>query len=261
MGKKILVIDDDINLARSIQTFLECNGYKVKYISDGIAGLDVIRKEKPDLILTDLLLPRLHGFDFCKIVKDDARLKNIPLIVMTAVYRNSIHKLEARNMGVDEYLEKPLNFNHLLNKIEQLLDIPNPGLSRLDSAQQQEADDTLEKQFEAIQKDFASGLFEKISELENAWSSVENRKDTVTQLARFRRVAHNLAGSGPNFGFKELSENARQLELLADMIIAEGEHTVEERKDQINMLLDNMRHDPLIATEIEVAGKTYDLPY
>jgi chemotaxis protein histidine kinase CheA len=77
-------------------------------------------------------------------------------------------------------------------------------------------------------------------------------------LAKLRRLVHSLVGSGTTFGFKEISDDARELELTLDMIIAEGEHTIDERTDKVTLLLDNMRHHPMVSTELELlrqAGK------
>lgn len=256
MAKKILVIEDEDNLGQSIKTFLEQYDYQVSCISDGISGLEAVRGEKPDLILTDLLLPRLHGFDICRTVKGDNQLREIPLIVMTAVYKNAIHKLEAKRMGVEDFIEKPLNFSELLKKVERLLGpatLPEEDIITSEPTQKKKSmDDVIQKQFQDLQQDYASRLPQKIMELEKIWESIQRREDTAKQLAKFRRMAHSLTGSGTTFGFKELTETARQLELLLDMIIAEGEATIEERKDKINGLLDNMKHHPLVATELEI---------
>ena len=72
MPKKILVIEDEENLGKLIQAFLTKNGYDVSCLYKGIQGVEDIRKEKPDLIITDLLLPGLHGFDICKSIKQDS---------------------------------------------------------------------------------------------------------------------------------------------------------------------------------------------
>jgi DNA-binding response OmpR family regulator len=256
MAKKILVIEDEDNLGRSIKTFLEQYDYRVSCISDGITGLEAVRDEKPDLILTDLLLPRLHGFDICKTVKSDGQLREIPLIVMTAVYKNAIHKLEAKRMGVEDFIEKPLNFSELLKKVVRLLgpaaqpeeEIITPA----PTPDKKSVDDVIQEQFQDLQQDYAARLPQKVMELEKIWEAIQDREDTAKQLARFRRMVHSLTGSGTTFGFKELSETARQLELLLDMIIAEGEATIEARKDKIDALLDNMRHHPLVATELEI---------
>ena len=264
MAKKILVIEDEDNVGRSIKTFLEQYDYRVNCICDGISSLEPIREAKPDLILTDLLLPRLHGFDICEKVKNDSRLRAIPVIVMTAVYKNAIHKLEAKRIGVEDFIEKPLNFSELLKKVERLLGpatvpedeitdtITIPEAVAAAAAKKNRGQDIIQEQFQDLQLDYASRLPQKIEELEKIWESIQQREDTAGQLAKFRRIVHSLTGSGATFGFKELTEDARKLEILVDKIIAEGESTIDRRKDKIDELLDNMRHHPLVATEMEI---------
>jgi DNA-binding response OmpR family regulator len=273
MAKKILVIEDEDNLGRSIKTFLEQYNFKVTCISDGITGLESIRAMTPDLIITDLLLPRLHGFDICRTVKDDIHLKDIPLIIMTAVYKNAIHKLEARKLGVEDFIEKPVNFSDLLEKIEHYLgpaehesppttvpeeELTDSPIQLNNEATVKSREDVIQEQFKVLRKDYASRLPQKISELEKVWAAVLGNNEPGKQLARLRRMVHSLTGSGATFGFKELSDEARKLELLLDMIIAEGDSTIEIRKDKINSLIDNMRHHPYVSTEIELMRQMGD---
>ncbi len=282
MAKKILVIEDEENLAQLIQAFLSKNGYQVTYISDGINSLDDIRKEGPDLILTDLLLPRIHGFDICRTVKSDRELKDIPLIIMTAVYKNAIHKLEARKLGIKDFVEKPLNLDELLEKIQHFL---GPGqtetittppplinrksepLPRTPHPENQTNAKTatkpsekvpivkeaeMKEQMQLLQENYAGKLPNRILEMEKLWESIVQKHNSAILLTKLRREVHTLTGSGATFGFKEISDIARDLELQLDMIIAEGETTIDSRKDKIYKLLDNMRHHPIVSTEIEI---------
>jgi CheY-like chemotaxis protein len=252
MQKRILVIEDEESLAQGIKSFLSRHGYQVVIISEGVSGLEDIRKERPDLILTDLLLPRIHGFDICRSVKSDSELKDVPLVIMTAVYKNAIHKLEAKRLGVRNFVEKPFNFDDLLKTIERIFgsDIDIPETIETESENKKEA--VMQEEFEGIQKKFADNLPGKILQMEEVWENVLMNKDTTKQLAKLRRLVHSLTGSGTTFGFKEISEQARELELTVDMIIAEGENTIGQRKDKISQLLDNLRHHPMISTELEI---------
>lgn len=280
MPKKILVIEDEENLAKLIQAFLSKNGYLVTYISDGISSIEDIRKQSPDLILTDLLLPRIHGFDICRSVKSDSQLKNTPLIIMTAVYKNAIHKLEARKLGIKDFVEKPLNLDELLEKIQHFLgpgEVPSLSVSKPAPQVKQESsvritpphspmspvDSPTEKlpnlkevemrqHMQALQENYASKLPVRIIQMEKMWENILHRQNTGEFLTKLRREVHSLIGSGATFGFKEISEIASELELLLDMIISEGEETIESRKDKIYELLDNMRHHPIVSTELEI---------
>jgi HPt (histidine-containing phosphotransfer) domain-containing protein len=108
------------------------------------------------------------------------------------------------------------------------------------------------QQLKEMQQDYASRLPEKIIELEQIWERIQRRGDTSKDLALLRRKVHSLSGSGTTFGFKQISEYARQMELLVDMIIVEGNKTIAQRKSKINELLDNMRHHPMVSAEFEL---------
>lgn len=276
MPKDVLVIEDEDNLGKSIKTFLEQYGFQVTCINDGVDGMEEIQNKPPDLILTDLLLPRLHGFDIVRKVKLDDRLKDIPMMVMTAVYKDSIHKLEAKRLGVKNFIEKPLNFSELLKMVEAILGaaepaappprstapppppVEEPDFESPDTApvSQEERDarreEAIKHQFKELQREYASRLPQKILDLEKMWREVLEDHDATIQLAKFRRMVHSIAGSGETFGFKDITDIARQLEVQLDMIIVEGADTVSQHQDTIDRLLDDMRHDPLISTELEM---------
>ncbi len=261
MAKKIVIIEDEEQLGRLIQSYLEQHHYRAIHVRDGVSGLKIIREEVPDLILMDLLLPRMHGFDICQSVKKDPRLQHIPLIVMTAVYRTAMDKIQARRMGVDEFVEKPLDFGELLKKIQRLtgtepepVSIPIPESlpeSELDSetGSPKEGVDIIGSQMKEIQQDYAVQLPDKIEEMEKLWTIIQKSKDNSRRLAQFCNLAHKLTGSGTTFGFEEISKAAKQLELFLDMIIMEGEETMEKRKEDIENLLDKMRLHPIVTTE------------
>lgn len=120
MSKKIVVIDDEPNITKLIQVFLERKGYEIFLAHDGIGGYELVEEKKPDLVITDLLLPRLHGFEVCKKIKENAKLAHIPVILMTAIYKKTRYKLEGRGYGADDFIEKPFELPVLLSKIEKL---------------------------------------------------------------------------------------------------------------------------------------------
>ncbi len=244
MIKKVVIIEDEDNLGKLIKSHLEQHNYHATHIRDGENGLKAIREKSPDLVLMDLLLPRLHGFDILRIVNEDTQLKEIPLIVMTGVYTNAIHKVEAKRLGVKEFVEKPLNFDELLEKIARLTGTV-PSLHP-------EKSDVMEEQLQNLQRNYADQLPDKIEALEKIWSTIQISNNKLKQLAEFRRMNHQLIGSGTTFGFKEITQYACQLELVLDIVITEGEETVETRKDEIEALLDHMRHHPIVAAGKEL---------
>lgn len=115
---KILVIEDDARVAELLQTGLEENGFEVDTASDGIPGLRLFFQNKYDLIISDILLPKMDGLQFCKEVR--AVDQNIPILMLTALGKTD-DKLEGFDAGADDYLTKPFDFRELLARIAVLL--------------------------------------------------------------------------------------------------------------------------------------------
>ncbi len=122
MGNKIVIIDDDQVIQDSLQEFFTEAGYSVHLAGDGISGFDLIIKEKPDIILTDILLPRLHGIAVCEKIRADDELRFIPIILMTGVYKDVNLRMYVYKGLADDFIEKPFLEADLLRKIENLLE-------------------------------------------------------------------------------------------------------------------------------------------
>ena len=114
--KKILFIDDNTNLLEEILEALNFEGYDVFGASDGFDGIEIAKKKKPDLILCDILMPEIDGFEVYKQLKEDASTSLIPFIFLTALAeQNEIRK--GMELGVDDYIIKPILLKDLLNAI------------------------------------------------------------------------------------------------------------------------------------------------
>ena len=120
MAKKVLVIDDEPNIVKVVATRLKANNYEVITAFDGQEGLEVARREKPDLIILDLMLPKMDGYKVCGLLKSDARFAKIPIIMFTARAQEEDIKL-GEEVGADAYITKPFNAQTLLSKIRELL--------------------------------------------------------------------------------------------------------------------------------------------
>ncbi len=120
MQKNILVIDDDQELVKMLKIRLEANGYDVYSSFDGNDGLDKARKLKPDLIILDLMLPKLNGYQVCRMLKFDEQFRKIPIIIFSARDRDVDKELGGK-VGADAYVTKPFDDEILLEKIHQLL--------------------------------------------------------------------------------------------------------------------------------------------
>jgi DNA-binding response OmpR family regulator len=118
--KRILIVDDEEDILIVLKFRLEANNYEVLTASDGQEGLNKARTEKPDLIILDLMLPKLDGYKVCRMLKFDESYKVIPIIMFTARVQQKDEEL-GKEMGADAYVTKPFEPEILLEKIRQLL--------------------------------------------------------------------------------------------------------------------------------------------
>jgi len=117
---KILIIEDVPEIALALQIRLEKAGYVVITASDGEEGLRKTREEKPDLIILDLMLPKMDGYRVCRLIKFDKELEHIPVVILT-VRDQERDKTLGREVGADAYIVKPYDFQELLTTIKKLL--------------------------------------------------------------------------------------------------------------------------------------------
>ena len=119
-GKKILVVDDEVDLVETIRFPLEMEGFNVLVSYNGEDALNQARKENPDLILLDLMLPKLDGYKVCRLLKFDERFKHIPILMLTAKTQEK-DKLLGKETGADEYITKPFDIDELMKKVKVYL--------------------------------------------------------------------------------------------------------------------------------------------
>ena len=119
MPAKIMVVDDEMHLARILQFTLEHEGYDVVTAFDGKEALDTLEKEVPDLVILDLMLPIVDGYKICNIIKTGDRFRDIPVIILSA--RDFGREELDEPLNADLLMEKPFNTEHLLNEISRLL--------------------------------------------------------------------------------------------------------------------------------------------
>jgi two-component system alkaline phosphatase synthesis response regulator PhoP len=119
-SKKILVVDDEVDLVKTIQFSLEAEGYKVLVSYNGEDALKQSRKENPDLILLDIMLPKLDGYKVCRLLKFDEQYKHIPILMLTAKTQEK-DKLIGKETGADEYITKPFDMDELMGKVKTYL--------------------------------------------------------------------------------------------------------------------------------------------
>jgi DNA-binding response OmpR family regulator len=118
--KRILLVDDEAELVELVKMRLEANGYDILTAYDGKEALDVAKKEMPDLIILDLMLPQIDGYKVCRMLKFDEKYKKIPIIIFTARALDTDKKV-GMEVGADDYIVKPFEPELLLMKIKDLL--------------------------------------------------------------------------------------------------------------------------------------------
>ena len=123
--KKILVVDDEKDMVYAVKLRLEANDYEVLTAYDGHEALEKSRKENPDLIILDLMLPKVDGYKVCRMLKFDAKYKKIPIIMFTARIGKNDEKI-GYEVGANAYLTKPFDPQVLLKKIKELLKEERP---------------------------------------------------------------------------------------------------------------------------------------
>ncbi|MEN6644239.1 MAG: response regulator [Armatimonadia bacterium] len=127
MARRILVVDDERHIVRLVQVNLERAGYEILTAYDGIEALEKVKTENPDMVVLDVMMPRMDGFEVLKNLQADPRYQNIPVIMLTAKAQDAdIFKGWAS--GVSSYLTKPFNPRELLvfvERIFQSLDEPH----------------------------------------------------------------------------------------------------------------------------------------
>ncbi len=120
MGNKITVIDDEEGLVNTIKNFLEERGFSVSFAYDGTSGVEVIKKEMPDVVILDIMMPGKDGRDVLKELKEDTSTKDIPVIMLTAK-AEQFDRDNVLAMGAYEYIVKPYDGYTLLRQIKNVL--------------------------------------------------------------------------------------------------------------------------------------------
>ena len=118
--KKILIVDDEKDLVEMISLRLSPLGYEISVAYDGAEGLAKAREIKPDLIILDLMLPKMDGYQVCRMLKFDINYKHIPIILLTARAGADDMKM-GEEAGADAFISKPFKHEVLKEKIESLL--------------------------------------------------------------------------------------------------------------------------------------------
>jgi len=126
MPEKVLIIDDEEHIVELIKYNLDSSGYTTFEAYNGNDGLKTARKEMPDIILLDLMLPGIDGLEVCKSLRNDDKLKNVPIIMLTAK-SEEIDKILGLELGADDYITKPFSVRELNARVKAVLRRINPS--------------------------------------------------------------------------------------------------------------------------------------
>ncbi len=123
MASRIAIIEDEKDIVRLLKYNLEKEGYVALAAYDGEAGLELARKEKPDLIILDLMLPKLDGMQVCRAIRQDSQ---VPIIMLTAK-KEEIDRIVGLELGADDYVTKPFSVRELMARVKTILRRSNPS--------------------------------------------------------------------------------------------------------------------------------------
>lgn len=117
MSARILIVDDDANLIEGLRWYLEAEGYQVISASDGEAAVETFRREQPDVLILDIMMPKMDGIKVCETVSGESDA----MIMMLSARDSDIDKVRALKLGADDYVTKPFNVSELVARIQALV--------------------------------------------------------------------------------------------------------------------------------------------
>jgi len=120
MNKKILVVEDDPSALRLIQYTLQYEGYEVLTATNGLAGLKKAQNEEPDLVILDVMLPGMDGFEICHRLRGEPQTADLPILMLSAKAQEA-DKITGLKVGADDYVTKPADTAEIIRRVERLL--------------------------------------------------------------------------------------------------------------------------------------------
>lgn len=124
--KRVLLVEDDKDIVELVRYNLEKEGYQFFSASDGATGLAQVRKTPPDLLVLDLMLPKISGLEICKEIRKDVSLNRLPILILTAKGEEA-DRVVGLELGADDYVTKPFSPRELVARIKALLRRSEPG--------------------------------------------------------------------------------------------------------------------------------------
>jgi DNA-binding response OmpR family regulator len=120
MGKRILIADDEPNIVVSLEFLMKQRGHEVRVVHDGAAALKAVAEFRPDLVLLDVMMPSIGGFDVCQKMRENPEWQGIRIVMLSAKGRD-VEVTKGLAMGADAYVTKPFSTRDLMAKVDELL--------------------------------------------------------------------------------------------------------------------------------------------
>ena len=176
---RVLVVDDRHENRFLLQSLLESSGFAVELASNGLEALEAARRDRPDLIVSDITMPRMDGFEFCRAVRADPRLCHTPFVFYTATYTEPKDERFALSIGADEFLVKPMGPVEMLQRLREVME------RKTDEEPRDAPPDDLEYYREYSYRLVAS-LERKVEEAEAANRKLQSLNATLEEKVRER---------------------------------------------------------------------------
>ncbi|MEQ8672757.1 MAG: response regulator transcription factor [Aggregatilineales bacterium] len=181
---KVLIIEDEEILSRKLAEKLEAEGFKASILRDGEGSLAVVRQEKPDLIILDIMLPGLDGLSICRMVRHDKDISHIPIIMLTA-RGTEVDKIVGLESGADDYIVKPFGLGEFLARVRAVM---RRGVPQVSQQEEMISDDLrlnmTERRFYKGEEEvkLSNKEFDLLSELMRHKSAVLSRDLILTKV-------------------------------------------------------------------------------
>ncbi len=231
LRRKAVVIDDGSRISDLVHLLLTRLGFSVQCASDGEKGLALVRNEKPDLLVTDMLVPKLNGLEICKAVRNCANLSRTHIVAMTAINKKLKFRLDGRDVRVDAYVEKPFDVSALAKVIQGLF----PG--DFDDDEMNAHVGFIQKKIKEQGVDFGRKLPSVLDAIVEVWKRYRLDQENPEDLEELRKLVHRLTGSAALYGFHEVSRICEKLERTLSDIEENGGAIIKSQQTEISSLL------------------------
>lgn len=186
MSKKILIVDDEADVVETVRLILESEGYETMYAYNGMECMEKLGKEIPDLILLDIMMQPMNGWQVLRSLKINEKLKNIPVSMLTVVPLTADNFKDEKLESIENYIIKPFSKRSLLEKVKELLQMEEKVGNIADLLREKVGEDIAEN-FEKIVKDI--NRHKKLMEVlkESTKGAVGSEKESVEAVIKSRQ--------------------------------------------------------------------------